>query len=408
MLEGLLNDRTLVRDEQPARPLEVIQKDRLRAVDTLFGIIKIKRRYYYHTKARTGRCPLDESLDLVRGHTPGLARIICHASTHSSSFEEAAESLHTCLGLRLAGRNFGRMVAELAPILRDAQATLPAGEDEAPATLYISSDGTGVPLRRGELRGVKGKQPDGTARTREAKLGCVFTQTKLDEEGYPIRDPDSTTYTGTFEDAHHHGPQLRAEALRRGYAKAQRCVFLGDGAAWVWELARINFPDAVCILDVWHATEHIGTLADALFGSEKAKAQQTRWCEKMKATSSAPIITQARALLKKRRPQLSIEQQETIEREIGYFETNVERTRYGAFREAGYFIGSGVIEAGCKTVVGRRLKQSGMFWSQRGGDDLLALRCMMMNPIFPKIWNARLPILKTRRSKQPRWSLSKN
>ena len=131
MLEGLLNDRTLVRDEQHARPLEVIQKDRLRAVDTLFGVIKIKRRYYYHTNARTGRCPLDESLDLVRGHTPGLARIICHASTHSSSFEEAAESLHAYLGLRLAGRNFGRMVAEITPVLRDAQATLPAAKDEA-------------------------------------------------------------------------------------------------------------------------------------------------------------------------------------------------------------------------------------------------------------------------------------
>ena len=408
MLEGLLNDRSLVRDEQPARPLEVIQKDRPRAVDTLFGVIKIERRYYYHTKACTGRFPLDESLDLVRGHTPGLARIICLASTHCSSFEQAAESLHASLGLRLAGRNFGRMVAEITPILREAQATLPAAQDAAVPTLYVSSDGTGVPLRRGELRGVKGKQPDGTARTREAKLGCVFTQTTFDEEGRPVRDPGSTTYTGTFEDSHHHGPELRAEALRRGYATAQRTVFLGDGAAWVWEIARINFPDAVCILDFYHATEHLGTLAGALFGGEETKAQQTRWCQEMKATSSAPILTQARALLKEHGPRLSAEQQATIEREIGYFETNAARTQYGAFREAGYFIGSGVIEAGCKTVVGRRLKQSGMFWSQRGGNDLLALRCMMMNPNFPQIWNARLPILNAKRSKPPRWSHSVN
>lgn len=168
MLEGLLNDRALVRDEEPARPLEVIQKDRPREVDTLFGVIEVRRRYYYHTEARTGRSPLDHALDLVRGHTPGLARMICRASTHSGSFEEAAESLHAYLGLRLAGRNFGRLVAEITPILREAQATLPAAEGEGPPILYVASDGTGVPLRRGELSGVKGRQPDGSARTREA------------------------------------------------------------------------------------------------------------------------------------------------------------------------------------------------------------------------------------------------
>ena len=312
MLEGILNDRALVPDAQPARPLEVIQKDRPRAVDTLFGIITVRRRYSYHTKARTGRCPLDEALDLVRGHTPGLARIICHASTHSSSFEEAAKSLRLYLGLRLAGRNFGRMIAELAPILREAQATLPAAKDEAPPILDISTDGTGVPLRRGELHGKKGRQPDGTARTREAKLGCVFIQATLEEEGHPVRDADSTTSIGTLENCHHHGPHLRAEALRRG----------------------------------------------------SARAQQTRWCREMKQTSSAPILTQARAQLK-----------------------------------AGCFIGSGVVEAGCKTVIGWRLKQSGMFWSQLGGDDLLALRCMTLGPNFTQIWNARLPILTARHSK---------
>lgn len=217
-----------------------------------------------------------------------------------------------------------------------------------------------------------------------------------------MRDADSTTYTGTFEDCRHHGTLLRAEALRRGYAKAQRSVCLGDGAAWIWENARIHFPDAEQILDFYHASEHAGTLAGALFEAEQAKAQQTRWCHEMKQTSSAPIITQARAHLEERRPLLSAEQQQTIEREIACFQTNAERTlrqaqglaaRYGAFREAGCFIGSGVVEAGCKRVVGGRLKQSGMFWSHRGGDVLLTLRCMTMGSNFTQIWNARLPIL---------------
>jgi len=409
IVENLLNDRSLIPDAQPARPLEIIHEDRPRQVHTLFGVIRLRRRYYHHTKARTGRCPLDHGLDLVRGHTPGLARLICRASSQGGSYDDAAQDLHAYLGLNLEGRNFGRLVAEATPLLRQAQAALPTAAGEPIPVLYVASDGTGVPLRRSELNGVAGKQPDGSARTREAKLGCVFTQTSTDEEGQPLRDPDSTTYVGTLEDCRQLGTLLRAEALRRGYAKARTTVYLGDGAAWIWENARINFPDAVQILDFYHASEHAGVLAAALLGAgPPAKEQQSRWCHQMKQTSSDPIITHAQALLEERRAHLPHEQLQTIEREIAYFQTNAERTRYGYFRKHGYFIGSGVVEAGCKTVVGRRLKQSGMFWSQRGGDDLLTLRCMILGPNFTEIWNARLPILQAQRAKPPRWSPSLN
>ena len=404
IIENLLNDRTLVADNEPARPLETIYHACPRQVDTLFGVVKLSRRYYYHTKAHTGRHPLDEVLDLVRGHTPGLARMISRAATHSGSYDEAEADLHAYLGLQLTGRNFGRLVAEISPALLAAQATLPPALGAVPV-LYVASDGTGVPLRRSELVGVKGKQPDGTAHTREAKLGCVFTQTTVDDEGQPMRDPDSTTYVGTFEDCRHIGSLLRAEALRRGLATAQRTVYLGDGAPWIWENARINFPDAEQILDFYHASEHAGDLAAALLDAgPQAKAQQSRWSHQMKEDSSEPIITHAKALLVELLPNLPPDRVQTITREIAYFQTNASRTRYGHFRQQGYFIGSGVIEAGCKTVVGRRLKQSGMFWSQRGGDDLLTLRCMTLGPNFTQIWNARLPILNAQRAKQPRWS----
>jgi len=128
----------------------------------------------------------------------------------------------------------------------------------------------------------------------------------------------------------------------------------------------------------------------------------------MKEDSSEPIISQAKTLLQERLPCLAPERLQTVTREIAYFQTNASRTRYRYFRQQGYFIGSGVIEAGCKTVVGRRLKQSGMFWSQRGGEHLLALRCMTLGPNFTQIWNARIPILNAQRAKQPRWSHSKN
>lgn len=127
-----------------------------------------------------------------------------------------------------------------------------------------------------------------------------------------MRDPGSTTCAGAFEDCRHHGTLLRAEALRRACAKAKRTVYLGDGAAWIWENARINFPDAVQILDFYHASEHAGELASALFGAgPEAKAPQSRWCHQMKESGSEPIITQARARLEERRPHLSAEQQQT-------------------------------------------------------------------------------------------------
>jgi hypothetical protein len=110
--------------------------------------------------------------------------------------------------------------------------------------MYVCADGTGVPMRKEELEGRQGKQEDGSAKTREAKLGCVFLQTEVDEEGHPVRKEDSTSYIGSFEGAAEFGLLLRQEAQRRGRAKATKIIVLGDGAAWISELARVNFPTA--------------------------------------------------------------------------------------------------------------------------------------------------------------------
>jgi hypothetical protein len=410
LVETILNDRTLLPDSEPARPLEVVHKERKCQARTLFGTITLRRRYYHHTRAGTGRCPLDERLDLVRGHMPGLARLVCRASAVSGSYEAAAGDLHAYLGLAIEGRSFGRLVADIVPELRAARDSRPAPVGKEPvAILYAASDGTGVPLRRRELAGIKGRQLDGSARTREVKLGCIFTQTTTDENGEPLRDEASTTYVGTFDDCRAAGTQLRAEALRRGYATAQTTVYLGDGAAWIWENARLNFPGSIEILDFYHASEHAGDLAKALLGAgPEATVLQSDWCHAMKADSSAPVLDAARNLLTARQSELSPEQVETAQREIAYFTTNAARTRYGEFRARCYFIGSGVVEAGCRTVVGRRLKASGMFWSQRGGDDLLTLRCLVLGPTFSDVWKARIPILKAQRAKPPKWSPALN
>ena len=419
MVENLLNDRDLIPDNAPRQDLETVYRSRTRSVQTLFGPIHLTRNYHYHTKAKSGRFPIDEELDLTGAYTPSVARLICRASTQSGSFGQAADDLEVYTGLSLECRGFSRLIHKVAPELRDALATLPShAELESPLgvgsarlpVMYVASDGTGIPARKEVLAGRSGKQPDGSARTREAKLGCVFTQSSRDGNGEPIRDPDSTSYVGTLEGCREVGTLLRAEAFRRGYARAEKTVYLGDGAPWVWENARLNFPGAVEILDFYHAAEYVSELARAIWGAdnEKAGEYQRRWCKKMKESSVEPVVKSARRLAAKRNGQIDDEQRETIETAINYFETNCERMRYGHYRREGYFIGSGVVEAGCKTVIGRRMKQSGMFWSDDGAEDILSLRCLLLGPHFEKAWETRRDILSQKRHKARRWHPEKN
>ena len=97
-------------------------------------------------------------------------------------------------------------------------------------------DGTGVPMVPSEVEGRKGKQPDGSAKTREVKLGCVFTQTSTDDKGFPVRDPDSSSFIGAIETVDFFSNRIEAEAVRRGLYEAEKVVVLGDGAVWIRQL----------------------------------------------------------------------------------------------------------------------------------------------------------------------------
>ena len=414
IVAGVYQDRALFPDDEDPRACETRHRGRSIRVQTLFGEINLPRCYYHHRPSGTGRSPLDETLDLTCGCTPSVARLMCRAASQSHSYEEAADNLRVYAGLALDPRDLGRLVAKEAPILREALATLPplpapAGTDPQIPILYVSEDGTGVPMRREALAGRAGKQEDGSARTRESKLGCVFTQTVTGEDGEPIRDPASTSYTGTFQGCREAGILLRQEAVRRGLGRANEVVCLGDGAAWIWENRRLNFPGAIEILDFYHATEHVGSLAKALHDTdpERASTQQSEWCHEMKAESPAALLVRVRGELG-RHPEWPEVKRTAVESEIAYLENHAARTRYGEFRAKGYFIGSGVIEAGCKTVIGRRFKQSGMFWSETGAEDLLSLRCQILGTRFEDIWKARGPILAQQRAKARRWLPSAN
>ena len=302
-----------------------------------------------------------------------------------NSFEEGSQDLHFYAGVEVGPKAIARMVELVAPQMRSADVAVQQKQKPIPV-MYIEADGTGIPVRKSEGAGRKAKNGDGEAKTREVKLGCVFTQTTTDPEGKPLRDNEATTYVGTFQSSEDFGILLRREAFERGFASAEKTVYLGDGAAWVWELARINFPQAICILDFYHASEHISFLAEALYSADPArvKSQAKIWSGMLLEDRLQEVLTQARKDL----PDIP-EPRMAAEKQIEYFVTNSLRMTYGTFRAQGLFIGSGVVEAGCKTVVGKRLKNSGMFWSVKGAQNVLDLRTALLNNRFEDLWLAR-------------------
>lgn len=387
LLENLLNDPTLPLQGDASRPGEKCTPAVERDLETLFGPLTLRRNYYHAAVTGQGRYPLDEALKLVGPYTPALARLMSRAGAQSG-FESGSQDLGVYAGLAIQGRQIHRLMQIIGPAVHRAAEAAPNEILSAPIpVLYVEVDGTGAPMVPAALEGRKGKQPDGTAKTREVKLGCVFTQHRTDAEGQPVRDSASTTYLCGLETAGDFGTRLRREAQRRGLGQSERVVLLGDGAAWVWELGRVNFSSAIEILDYYHAREHLSRLTEALVGkgTPAAKKLQARWESWLWSGDVTRLLKTAR----RRGQTVGGSLGAAVATELGYFEKNRTRMRYGEFRRQGLFIGSGVVEAGCKTVVGQRAKQSGMCWSEAGLLAVLHTRCALIGGQFDDFWENR-------------------
>lgn len=354
-------------------------------IQGIFGSFPIERDYYFDPENGRGHFPADAALGLEGGYTSALARLICLESADATGFEKAQEHLRETGGIEVDARQLQRVVQRIGPAAQAWQERPTPPEPCDAPILYVSGDGTGLPMRQEELAGRKGKQEDGGAKTRQAYLGCVFTQHQRDQNGSPIRDHDSTSYISTLAPVEDFGLLLRKEALRRGSGTAGKIVLLIDGAAGLENLGRINFPGALQIVDFYHAFEHLKTLLESLWGKDHPhiKKQRHRWAKLLLKDGVQQIIQQARLWSRDKATR------EAVNKALGYFEHNIPRMQYGTFRRAGYFIGSGVVEAGCKTVIGDRCKQSGMFWSQAGAENILALRCIKNSRQWDSFWKKR-------------------
>jgi len=303
-------------------------------------------------------------------------QVLAGLTVTTKSVERIAEAMGSDIAWR-----------EQAEIDQALQLDLPVLTGAPIPVVYVQMDGTGIPVVKKETVGRPGKRDGQPAHTREVKLGCVFTQTRWDEKGFALRDPDSTTYTGAIETAEEFGKRIYREALQRGWSRARKKVVIGDGAEWIWNLVAEHFPGAREIVDLYHARQHLWTVARQLYPQEEVqqkawmKVHQKRLLDKGKIEK---LVSELHSIATTN-PQLA----EKIRTEAVYFERNAERMRYPRFRRQHLFVGSGVIEAGCKTVVGSRLKQSGMFWTVRGANAILALRCSHLNGRFEDYWEQR-------------------
>jgi len=372
------------------------REQRTRHILTALGEVELSRPWYLCPRCHNGQFPADRQLDIEnRDFSPGVRRMQALVG-QEAPFAHGREQMKVLAGLEVTTKAVERTAeaiggdiaqTEQQEIRRAVQLDLPIVVGQPIPILYVQMDGTGVPVVKKETEGRRGKSDGQPAHTREAKLGCVFTQTDWDEQGYPIRDPDSTTYTGAIETADEFGKRLYLEAWNRGWNRAEKKVVMGDGAEWIWNLAGQHFPGAVQIVDLYHARQHLWELARKLHPNDESsqktwiKVHQKRLLDKGKIEKLVAAIRSIQST----NPEVA----EKIRTQADYFETNTERMRYPKFRRQHLFVGSGVIEAGCKTVIGSRLKQSGMFWTLRGANAILALRCCHLNGRFEHYWGTR-------------------
>jgi hypothetical protein len=371
------------------------QELRAKPVLSVVGKVTVSRPYYLCAHCHRGQFPADVELDIENTEfSPGVRRMQAVVG-QEAPFDHGRQQLKLLADLEVTTKAVERTAeaigADIAArqqkeIERAVQLDLPMIVGQSVPILYVLMDGTGVPVVKKETEGRAGKQEGEPAHTREVKLGCVFTQTTCDAEGYPIRDPDSTTYVAAIETSEAFGKRLYLEAWKRGWSRALKRVVMGDGSEWIWNQAHLHFPNATEIVDLYHASGHLWELVRKLYPNDEVS--QNRWVmihqDRLEEGKIEELVSGFRSI-----ETSNAEVAEKIRIEAEYFEKNAERMRYPEFRRQHLFVGTGVIEAGCKTVIGSRCKQSGMFWTVRGANAILALRCCQFNGRFEDYWEAR-------------------
>ena len=360
---------------------------------TLLGPLLLRRAYYHCRRCARGFFPRDRRLALAgTSLSPGVLRVT-GLTAALVSFAESSLLLAELAGVSLDAKRVERAAEALGQQIDAAERSgeVFATQPPAAATMYLGIDGTGVPVRSSETAGRPGKQADGSAKTREAKLVTAWTaEGRHPKTGRPQRDPGSVSYCAAIESAASRdtdrapsafAQRVRREAERRGFPQAQRRVVLGDGALWIWSLCQEMFPGAIQIVDLWHAHEWLWDVSKELHAGHEAaiEAWAEARCEELDSGRFEAVLAALR----------SVGDCPKASDCVRYMERNRDRMRYAEFRAAGLCVGSGVVESACKSIVGMRLKRSGMRWNVDGANAILGLRCCTQSNRYEDFWAHR-------------------
>jgi hypothetical protein len=358
---------------------------------SVLGPLRLERAYYYCDACKAGLCPRDRALGLENSSlSPAVTRMVGLVGA-MVSFVEGSELMRELAAVRVDPKQVERTAEALGREIAVDERERLQPEPPAAPTVYLGMDGTGVPMRHSELEGRPGKQPDGSAKTREVKLVTVWTAERRDKEGTPVRDEGSISYSAALESAaardtdetpSEFAQRVDREARRRGFDQARRRVVLGDAAPWIWNLADELFPGATQIVDLFHAKGHLGDVAKAIYGAGSDLAEQ--WAKQRRDELDQGKLHAVLAALR-----VHANSNEEARKCLHYVIRNRRRMRYPEFRAQGLCTSTGVVEAGCKTAIGTRCKRAGMHWTVAGAEAIIALRCCKLSGRFEDFWERR-------------------
>jgi len=348
----------------------------------------LKRIHYYCPRCRNGFFPLDEQLKLSNhSWTPETIKQMMRLGVEIASYPRAAASFAELSGVAVSKSSLQRLVCEYGGKVVKEEAAEAQAMVQAPAkegvevawrqiptpdseTMSVSHDGVMVPIRGEGYKEVK------VVSVAEVQAGIDpesgEQQVKLTQQSYRAGLWDAATFAN----------QQWAETERRGVSKAKRVACIADGAAWIWQIVLMCFSPCFEILDWWHASQRLWTIANCAFSDP---AQAAAWVEAQKALWAhgqlRTFFHNVRCLFPRTTPL-----PDSVGDAIRYLFHQRQRMRYAYFRQLGLPIGSGTVESACKVVVQARLKQAGMRWSRNGAQAMLALRCALLSDRWEQTW----------------------
>ena len=346
------------------------QRQRPAQIMTLLGSLQIARAYYLCATCGQGQHPLDAQLQLCAGsRSAALDELLALLGATQDSFAEAATVLErltlvhvSANSVRDATEQLGALLLEQQPPPLAEHAPSPhtgARATPSPSRLYITMDGVLAHLHE---RGWS-----------EIKVGCCYhTHARVDRKRPERLDihAHSASYVTALEEAQTFGWRLWQEAVRRGVLRSEEVVVLGDGAHWIWNIAETHFPQAIQIVDWYHASEYVWQAASAIWG-ETSPARKV-WATAQLNELWAGKVTEVLAELEQWRGCGA-----AVEAALSYYTTHQGRMDYASYRARGLQIGSGSVESACKQLVSARLKQAGMIWDAEGAEAVAVVRAWL-------------------------------